>query len=1001
MPKMQLPTAFQKVFEMFGIFCLYFGIFSAVNALPDFQDGDIRLIGGRTENEGTVVIYHDGRWGSICDRGWDIRDGNVACHQLGFHRALQSLRRSPFGPGRTLRWLTALRCGGRELRLDKCRPRRWGIDRDERHCQQYSRSAAVVCMPKTITSTSSTTTTTAKTTTKSHTTSTTVRPSTKQITATAKPTTIAPKTSSVENNIPTVKTIIAAEDIDGGDEEKHTISERYSNRSIIYAENNGSDNFIPNQIVTNKRRSRMQYDAEWSDTRRTKDIENSPTTKKPTTTTKKPSTTTKKPSTTPAAPAPFRYEAEVYSINLPRRRWVKDPLLKCWVLATVRGKILIAKPGRRPKRITKEEYYKRRRTELEAQRGVEDVSNEITRSPLNDASKTHGNVENNRIADHVSRKTTRSPTTTTSKPTTTEKPTTTTTTKEPPPARARPTPKPSTLKSTTRKSTTTTTITPKRTTPKPTPPKPTTPKPTTPKPTTPKPTTPKPTTPKPTTPKPTTPKPTTLKSTTTTTPKPIPFSNPNPEPSSANTYEDEVYALKLVKSKWIKDNDLGLWVMLSRSGKVLIAKPGQRSKKVTKDEYYQMRREKIRETHSHDRMKSDDPLPGQELEQVPAPTRRQLPLGSEENTISGNASTLFVSSNVIIGSDLNITGRSSHNGKPRKHDSRIENRHRHGHGSGKIKIRLAGQRANRGKIEILPSGREEWGVICGDHWTMRETMVVCRGLNLGYGQQPLTTAVYGGSDQKKYYTRVRCKGNEKRLADCEWMDHEGAVQCSSRESVAGVICTSALPDLEPSIYMLETTTFLQDRHLYYLQCAMEEKCLAPSAYEAQRSRYWRQSTRRLLRFSSVVKNIGTADFKPMTDRSQWEWHACHMHYHSMDVFAHYDIMDQNGNRVAEGLKASFCLEDSACNPGIFPKYSCQNYGQQGISVGCSDNYMADIDCQWVDITDLEPGEYIFKVEVNPKMLVAEINFDNNAVICNLQYTGYYARLSKCKLASLL
>lgn len=49
----------------------------------------------------------------------------------------------------------------------------------------------------------------------------------------------------------------------------------------------------------------------------------------------------------------------------------------------------------------------------------------------------------------------------------------------------------------------------------------------------------------------------------------------------------------------------------------------------------------------------------------------------------------------------------------------------------------------------------------------------------------------------------------------------------------------------------------------------------------------------------------------------------------MDVFAHYDILDTNGNRVAEGLKASFCLEDSACNPGVRPKYSCQNYGQQG------------------------------------------------------------------------
>lgn len=49
----------------------------------------------------------------------------------------------------------------------------------------------------------------------------------------------------------------------------------------------------------------------------------------------------------------------------------------------------------------------------------------------------------------------------------------------------------------------------------------------------------------------------------------------------------------------------------------------------------------------------------------------------------------------------------------------------------------------------------------------------------------------------------------------------------------------------------------------------------------------------------------------------------------MEVFAHYDIVDTNGNRVAEGLKASFCLEDSACDRGVFPKFDCQHYGQQG------------------------------------------------------------------------
>ena len=49
----------------------------------------------------------------------------------------------------------------------------------------------------------------------------------------------------------------------------------------------------------------------------------------------------------------------------------------------------------------------------------------------------------------------------------------------------------------------------------------------------------------------------------------------------------------------------------------------------------------------------------------------------------------------------------------------------------------------------------------------------------------------------------------------------------------------------------------------------------------------------------------------------------------MEVFAHYDILDLNHNRVAEGHKASFCLEDVQCYPDFKPKYKCQGFGDQG------------------------------------------------------------------------
>lgn len=34
---------------------------------------------------------------------------------------------------------------------------------------------------------------------------------------------------------------------------------------------------------------------------------------------------------------------------------------------------------------------------------------------------------------------------------------------------------------------------------------------------------------------------------------------------------------------------------------------------------------------------------------------------------------------------------------------------------------------------------------------------------------------------------------------------------------------------------------------------------------------------------------------------------------------------------------------------------------KGLSPGCHDTYAANIDCQWIDITDVAPGTYMLKV----------------------------------------
>ncbi|KAK2162812.1 hypothetical protein LSH36_91g05013 [Paralvinella palmiformis] len=279
-------------------------------------------------------------------------------------------------------------------------------------------------------------------------------------------------------------------------------------------------------------------------------------------------------------------------------------------------------------------------------------------------------------------------------------------------------------------------------------------------------------------------------------------------------------------------------------------------------------------------------------------------------------------------------------------------------------VRLAnGRTPNEGIVEVEIDGK--WGIICGDDWSLMEGMAACKQAGLGYAKQAFDVSPFGGTDKVKVLSGIRCEGNEETLSECHHGGMERDVSCSSTEKIASVICTKVLPDLVPNATLVQESSYLQDLPMYYIQCAMEENCAAKSAFTI-RETYpdWHLHRRRLLRFSTSTWNFGTAEFRPKARKEEWEWHLCHMHYHSMHVFASYDLVDEHHNRVAQGHKASFCLEDVQCKPGIEKKFHCTGFGDQGISVGCADDYLHDIDCQWIDITDVPPGKYFFKVSLS-------------------------------------
>ncbi|XP_068683863.1 deleted in malignant brain tumors 1 protein-like [Montipora foliosa] len=114
-----------------------------IPCVMSLKDGDVRLFHpNSTAYEGRLEIFHNGKWGSVCDDWFGMEEADVVCRQLNFTQGAQYVYgNAHYGQSSGPIFLDDVHCVGNETALIDCKHNGWqGHD-----CHHYE-DVGVVCL---------------------------------------------------------------------------------------------------------------------------------------------------------------------------------------------------------------------------------------------------------------------------------------------------------------------------------------------------------------------------------------------------------------------------------------------------------------------------------------------------------------------------------------------------------------------------------------------------------------------------------------------------------------------------------------------------------------------------------------------------------------------------------------------------------------------------------------------------------------------------------------